>query len=86
MLPSLTNATSITLVGIGVTLGVGIAVDKLCVGRDKGVAVEATPACRRHADKERDRRQTERRIGLKNNWDRIGHLCYIVIYGLFIIC
>jgi hypothetical protein len=59
------------------TLGDGIAVDKLSVGRDKGVAVETTPACSgRHADNDRDRRQTETRTCLKNNLDRIGHLCY----------
>jgi hypothetical protein len=69
------------------TLGDGIAVDKLSVGRDKGVAVETTPACtRRHADNERDRRHTEMRTCLKNNLDRIGYLCHIVIYRLFIIC
>jgi len=68
------------------TLGDGIAVDKLSVGRDKGVAVETTPACtEKHADNERDRRQIEMRIRLKNNLGRIGHLFYIVIYRLFII-
>jgi len=36
----------------GGTLGDGVAVDKLSVGRDTGVAVETTPACRRHADNE----------------------------------
>jgi len=66
-------------------LGDGIAVDKLSVGRDKGVAVE-TPGCtKRHADNERVSRQTEMRIRLKNNLGRIGHLCYSVIYRLFII-
>jgi hypothetical protein len=69
------------------TLGDGIAVDKLSVGSDKGVDVETTPACSgRHADNERDRRQTEMRTCLKNNLDRILHLCYIVIYRLFIVC
>ena len=73
-------------VGKGGTLGDDIAVDKLSVGRDMGVAVETTPACTgRHADNERDRRKTEMRTGLKNNLDRIGHLCYSVIYRLFII-
>jgi hypothetical protein len=51
-----------------------------------GTAVERTPACRTHADNERDRRQIEMRTCLKNNLDRILHLCYIVIYHLFIIC
>jgi hypothetical protein len=52
------------LVGKGVTLGAGIAVavDKLSVVRDKGVAVETYPG--RHADNERDRRHTEMRICL----------------------
>jgi hypothetical protein len=64
-------------VGKGGTPGDGIAVDKLSVGRDKGVAVETTPACSgRHADNERDRRQTDMRICLKSNLDRIGHLGY----------
>jgi hypothetical protein len=67
-------------------LGDGIAVDKLPVGRVLGVAVETTLACSgRHADNERDRRQTEIRTCLKNNLDCIGHLGYIVIYSLFII-
>jgi len=70
----------------GGTLGDGIAVDKLSVGRDMGVAVETTPACsERHADNERDMRQTEIRTCLKNNLDCTGHLCYIVICRLFII-
>ncbi len=44
-------------------------------GRDKEVAVETTPACSgRHADNERDRRQTEIRICLENNLECIGHL------------
>jgi hypothetical protein len=73
--------------GKGGTPGDGIAVEKLSVGRDKGGGVETTPACSgRHADNERDRRHTEMRTCLKNNLDRIGHLCYIVIYRLFIIC
>jgi len=72
--------------GTGGALGDGVAVDKLSVGRDTGVAVETTPACAgRHADNERDRRQIEMRTCLKNNLDRIGHLCYIVIYRQFII-
>jgi len=57
--------------GKDVTLGDGIAVDKLSVGRDKGVAVETTSACGRHADNERDRRQTEIRTCFKNNLDCI---------------
>jgi len=57
------------------TLGDGIAVDKLSVGSDKGVAVETTLACSgRHADNERDRRQTEIKTCLKNNLDCIGYL------------
>ncbi len=67
------------------TLGDDIAVDKLSVGRDKGVAVETTPACGRHADNARDRKQTEIRICSKKNLDRILHLCYIVMNYLFII-
>jgi hypothetical protein len=73
-------------IGKGGTLGDGNAVDKLSVGRDKGAAVETTPACtRRHAGNERDRRHTEMRRCLKNNLDRNGHLCTIVIYRLFIL-
>jgi len=54
------------------TLGDGIAVDKLSVGSDKGVAVETTlVCCGRHADNERDRRQTEIRTCFKNNLDCI---------------
>jgi hypothetical protein len=72
-------------VGKGGSLGDGIAVDKLSVGRDIGVAVETTPACTgRHADNERDMRQTEIWTCLKDNLECIGHLCYIVIYNLFI--
>ena len=63
MLPSLTNTTMIVPMGKGGTLVDGIAIDKLSVGRGKGVAVETTPACtEKHADNERDRRQTEIRI------------------------
>jgi len=59
----------------GGTLGYGIAVEKLSVGSEKGVAVATTPSCtRRHADNERVRRQTEIRTCLKDNMDRIGHL------------
>jgi len=73
--------------GIDGTLGDGITVDKLSVGGDKGVAVETTSACSgRHADNERDRRETEIRTCLKNNLDCIGHLCYIVIHHLLIVC
>jgi len=73
MLPSLTTVTTIVSMGTGGTLG-------------DGIAVERTLACRRRADNEKDRMQTEMRICLKNNLDRIGHLCYIVIYRPFIIC
>jgi len=73
--------------GKGDTLGDGIAVDKLSVGRDMGVAVDTKTSCAtRHADNERDRRHIEIRTCLKNNLDTIGYLCYIVIYRLFIIC
>jgi hypothetical protein len=76
MSPSLTNATTIVPIGKDGTLGDDVAVDKLSVGRDMGVAVETTPACTgRHADNERDRRQTEMRTCLKNNLDCIGYLC-----------
>jgi len=62
-------------VGKDGTLGDCVAVDKLSVGSDKGVDVETTPACSgRHADNERDRRQTEMRTCLKNNLDCIGSL------------
>jgi len=74
-------------VGKGVTLGDGMAVDKLSVGSVTGVSVETTPVCSgRHADNERDRRETEIRTCLKNNLDCIGHLFEIMIYSLFIVC
>jgi hypothetical protein len=67
-------------VGKGGTLGDGIAVDKLSVGRDGAVAVEATPAgAGRHADNVRARRQTETGACFRNKLDRIGHLCHVVI-------
>jgi len=68
----LTNATSILPMGKDGTLGDSIAVDKLSVGSDKGVAVETMlVCCGRHADNERDRRQAEIRICFKNNLDCI---------------
>jgi hypothetical protein len=73
--------------GKAVTLGDGIAVDKLSVGRDKGVSVATTPTCTgTHAEIKRDRRLAEMRKCKKNNLDRIGHLLNFVIYHLFIIC
>jgi hypothetical protein len=62
-------------VGKGSTAGDGIAVDKLSVGKDKGVVMETTPACSgRHAANERDRRQIDMMTCLENNLDLIGHL------------
>jgi len=75
------------LAGKGGALEDGIAVDKLSVGRDKAGAVETTSACSTpQADNERDRRHIEMRTCLKNNLDCIGHLCYIMICLLRIIC
>jgi len=48
--------------GKGSTLVDGISIDTLSVGRGKGVAVETPAGTKRHADSERDRKQTEMRI------------------------
>jgi len=63
------------------TLGEGIAVDKLSVGRDPGLSVETIPTSTiEHADNERDRRKIENSICLKNDLCCIGYLFKIVIY------